>query len=344
MKKRVISVICILLFLGAFCVGIRKIRTDGQQAEGTFFAMSTYISLTVYGKSADQAILDAQAKVAELEGLWSATDEKSMVYALNHSKGAPVSVDESTGALLGFALRMAQETGGALEPTIYPVLLSWGFTTEVNRIPGEAEIQGLLQNVGYDKVRIDGNEVTLPDGVELDFGAVGKGYTGDILVELLKEKGIASALLDLGGNVQTIGSKPDGSNWRVGLRDPFGGEYLGVLEISDLAVVTSGNYERYFVGEDGKVYGHIIDPVTGYPAESGLASVTIIAKEGKLCDALSTALFVMGEEDAVTYWKQHRDFDMILVTEDGEIHLTEGIKDHFSLNNGSDNKNLHVIS
>lgn len=306
--------------------------------------MSTYISLTVYGKSADQAIQDAQEKAAELEGLWSTTDEKSIVYTINHSKGAPVGVDENTGALLRFALWMAQETGGALEPTIYPVLLSWGFTTGENRIPDKAEIQELLQNVGYDRVQVDGDEVRLPDGMELDFGAVGKGYTGDILVELLREKGITSALLDLGGNIQVIGSKPDGSNWRVGLRDPFGGEYLGVLEVCDLAVVTSGNYERYFVGEDGKRYGHIIDPATGYPAESGLASVTIIAKEGKICDALSTALFVMGEEEAVDFWKQRQDFDMILVTEDGEIHLTEGIKDHFLLNNSSDNKNLHVIS
>lgn len=344
MKKRVVSVICILLFLGIFCGGIWKMRIDGQPAETSFFAMSTYISLTAYGKSADQAVLDAQAKVAELEGLWSTTDEKSVVYALNHSGGTPVDVDESTGALLGFALEMARETDGALEPTVYPVLLAWGFTTGENRVPDKEEIQELLQKVGYEKVRTDGNRVMLPAGMELDFGAVGKGYTGDILVELLEERGITSALLDLGGNIQAVGSKPDGSDWRVGLRDPFGGEYLGVLEISDLAVVTSGNYERYFVGEDGKVYGHIIDPVTGYPAESGLASVTVIAREGKICDALSTALFVMGEEKAAAYWRQHQDFDMILVTQDGEIHLTEGIKSHFSLNNNSDNKNLQVIS
>lgn len=344
MKKRVISVICILLFLSILCGGIWKVKTNGQQSEVSFFAMSTYISLTAYGKSADQAVLDAQAKVAELEGLWSTTDEKSVVYALNHSGGMPVDVDDSTGALLEFALEMAEETDGALEPTIYPVLLAWGFTTRENRIPEEAEIRELLQKVGYEKIQAEGNKVTIPAGMELDFGAVGKGYTGDILVELLKDKGITSALLDLGGNIQAIGSKPDGSDWRVGLRDPFGGEYLGVLEISDLAVVTSGSYERYFVGEDGKVYGHIIDPATGYPAESGLASVTIIAREGKICDALSTALFVMGEEGAVAYWRQHQDFDMILVTQDGEIHLTEGIKDHFSLNNTGDNKRLQVIS
>lgn len=305
---------------------------DGSKSTASFFAMSTYISLTVYGKNGDQAVLEAQAKVEELEKLWSTTDEESEVYALNHGGGRPVSVGSDTAGLLRFALQMAQETDGALEPTIYPVLLSWGFTTGENRIPSEEELELLLQKVGYDKVRLNGKEVMLPEGMQLDFGAVGKGYTGDILVELLKEQGINSALLDLGGNIQVIGTKPDGSPWRVGLRDPFGEGYLGMLEIQDLAVVTSGNYERYFVGEDGKTYGHIMDPKTGYPAESGLASVTIVAEEGKLCDALSTALFVMGREKAAAYWRGHPDFDMILITQEGEISLTEGIREQFTLN------------
>ena len=116
-----------------------------------------------------------------------------------------------------------------------------------------------------------------------------------------------------------------------------------MLVVCDLAIVTSGNYERYFVGADGKIYGHIIDPADGYPAESGLASVTVLAKEGKLCDALSTALFVMGPDGAVSYWRQHRDFDMILITGEGEICLTEGIKDQFSLNNGYDDWEVSFI-
>ena len=230
-----------------------------------------------------------------------------------------------------------------MEPTIYPVLLSWGFTTGENRIPVQEELELLLQNVGYDRVFMEGNRVTLPDGMQLDFGAVGKGYTGDVLVELFKEKGVESALLDLGGNIQVIGTRPDGQNWRVGLRNPYGEGYLGVLEVCDLAIVTSGNYERYFVGEDGKTYGHIIDPADGYPAESGIASVTILAKEGKMCDALSTALFVMGPDGAVSYWWRHRDFDMILITGEGEICLTEGIKDHFSLNKGYEDWEVSFI-
>lgn len=126
-----------------------------------------------------------------------------------------------------------------------------------------------------------------------------------------------------------------GSDWRLGLRDPFGEGNVGAIEISDMAVVTSGNYERYFIGEDGREYGHIINPTTGYPVSNGLASVTIIAKEGKMCDALSTALFVMGADEAVNYWQQNKDFDMILITNDNEIYLTEGVKDKFNLSNSN---------
>lgn len=343
MRNKVISLIMILLFLGACFWGAQKLKTDESKADASFFAMSTYVSLTAYGKMGEQAVLDAKNKVEELETLWSTTDEGSEVSALNHSNGTPVNVSDETGDLLRFALKMAQETEGALEPTIYPVLLSWGFTTGENRIPGQEELELLLRNVGYDRVFMEGNRVTLPDGMQLDFGAVGKGYTGDVLVELFKEKGVKSALLDLGGNIQVIGTRPDGKNWRVGIRNPYGEGYLGVLEVCDLAIVTSGNYERYFVGEDGKIYGHIIDPADGYPAESGLASVTVLAKEGKLCDALSTALFVMGPDGAVSYWRQHQDFDMILITGEGEICLTEGIKDHFSLNNGYDDWEVSFI-
>lgn len=332
MRNKIISLMIILLFLGACLAGARIMKTDESKADASVFAMSTYISLTVYGKAGDQAVAAAQTRVEELEKMWSTTDEESEVFALNHSNGIPVRVSNETGELLRFTLKMAEETGGALDPTIYPVLLAWGFTTGENQIPTKDELNRLLRNVGYDRVVIEGNDVILPEGMQLDFGAVGKGYTGDILVKLLKEEGVQSALLDLGGNIQVIGTRPDGKSWRVGLRNPFGDGYLGVLEISDLAVVTSGNYERYFVGEDGKTYGHIIDPANGYPVENGLASVTVLAGEGKYCDALSTALFVMGRDRAVAYWRWHQDFDMILVTQDGEICLTEGIKDQFSRN------------
>ncbi len=340
--KKIVPAICILVLFLTGCAGVGK--TGTKEFKTSFFAMDTYISLTAYGENGDTALEDAQSKMEELEALWSTTDENSEIYSLNSSGGEAVTVSNETRDLLEFALSMADETEGALDPTIYPVLLAWGFTTGENRIPEENELQALLQDVGYERVKIEGNEVTVPEGMKLDMGAVGKGYTGDVLTGILKEAGVTSALLDLGGNVQVIGTKPDGSRWRLGLRNPFDAEgYLGVLEIADAAVVTSGSYERYFIGEDGKRYGHIIDPSTGYPAESGLASVTIVAKEGKVCDALSTSLFIMGREEAEAYWREHGDFDMILITDEGELYITEGISDAFSLSGGFGNMEVHVV-
>lgn len=307
------------------------------------FAMDTYITMTAYGRDAETALSDAEDKPIELEQLWSVTDPDSDIYAVNHSDGQPVSVNEETAELLSFALQMAEEANGALEPTIYPVLTAWGFTTEENRVPSDAEITELLKNVGYERIRQEDTTVQLESGMMLDLGAVGKGYAGDLAAQVLKDNGITSALLDLGGNIQAVGTKPDGSPWRLGLRDPFSGGTLGVLEISNQAVVTSGAYERYFIGEDGKQYGHIIDPTTGHPAESGLASATVIADEGRLCDALSTSLYVMGMERAIEYWQQHQNFEMILITENGEIYLTDGVADSFVLDSYHSNMTVHVI-
>ena len=319
-------------------------RADDQsEATMEIFAMDTYITMTAYGKDAEIALTEAENKMAELERSWSVTNPESDIYAVNHSNGRPVNVSEETAALLLFTLRMARETGGALEPTIYPVLTAWGFTTEENRVPTDAEITALLENVGYERIRLEDTTVQLDKDMMLDLGAVGKGYAGDLATQVLKENGITSALLDLGGNIQVIGTKPDGSPWRLGLRDPFSDGTLGVMEISNQAVVTSGAYERYFIGEDGTMYGHIIDPATGYPAESGLASATVIADEGRLCDALSTSLYVMGTERAIEYWQQHHDFEMILVTDNGEIYLTDDIADHFNLDSYHSNMTIHVI-
>jgi len=170
--------------------------------------------------------------------------------------------------------------------------------------------------------------VTVGEGMQLDLGSVAKGYTGDRVTDLFRNAGVTSAILNLGGNVQTLGAKPDGKPWRVAVNDPLGNGYAGVIEVADKAVITSGGYERYFV-EDGTVYRHIIDPADGYPVDNGLLSVTIIGDEGVLCDAFSTALFVMGADRAAEFWQTSDDFEAILLTEDGEILVTEGIAADF---------------
>ena len=304
--------------------------SEPQEAAGGLFAMDTYINLTAYGPNAEAALDLAEARIRELENLWSVTDEGSEIYAANHSGGAAVSVSADTEELLRFALDMAGETGGALEPTIYPVLTAWGFTTDSYQIPAQEELDRLLKLVDYEAITLTDNTVTVPDGMMLDLGAVGKGYAADETAAILRENGVESALLDFGGNILTVGSKPDGTPWRVGVRDPDSDGTLGMLEVIDQSVVVSGGYEKYFVGEDGERYWHIIDPETGRPARSGLVQAAIVSQESRLCDALSTAIFVMGLDEAVDYWQARQDFDMLLLTDDREIYLTEGLRGAFT--------------
>ncbi len=326
--RRILSLALFLSFMLTGCAREQELPAQ----ERSLFAMNTYMTFTAYGKNAAEALDMALEQVEEAEALWSVTDQNSEIYQANHSGGQPVTVSDETAQLVSFALDMAEQTDGAVDPTIYPVLSAWGFTTQSKQVPEEGQIASLLQNVDYGRISLEGDRLTVPDGMQLDMGAVGKGYAGDLVIEVLKEYGVESALINLGGNVQAIGSRPDGNDWRLGIRAPWEEGNLGVLRISDAAVVTSGGYENYFEDEEGNIYWHILDPSTGYPADGGLQAVTIIGEEGKLCDALSTALFVMGEDGAVEYWRANGGFDMLLVTEDGEIILTEGIAGQFTLN------------
>jgi len=334
MKDKRIAV----FLLSAFCVlvlsGCSETQNEMIRADETLFAMNTYMTFTAYGGEAETALDDVKEQVLQLESLWSVTEEDSDIYRANHSNGQAVSVSEETTELVSFALEMAEETAGAMDPTVYPVLTAWGFTTNKKQVPSMQELDQQLSLVDYTQISLSGRTLTVPTGMQLDLGAVGKGYAADLAAKILQENGVESAILSLGGNIHTIGTRPDGTDWRVGIRAPWEEEYLGVLEISDAAVVTSGGYENYFEDESGNIYWHILDPATGYPANSGLQAATIIGTEGRMCDALSTALFVMGAEQAELYWREYGGFDMLLVTDDNEILVTEGIADKFMLSDG----------
>ena len=300
---------------------------------GTFFAMDTVMTLTIY-ETKGGVLEDARALVEALERELSVTDGGGALYAVNRDGSG--SVPKDAGELLNTALEFCARTDGALDITIYPVSLAWGFTTGDYEIPDREALDALLERVDYTRVRVTDGEVTLDEGMMLDFGAVAKGYTGDCLRELISERlgEDTHALLDLGGNVVAVGTKPDGSPWRIGVRDPDDEAGLaGVIEVADKCVVTSGDYERYFE-RDGARYCHIIDPATGEPARAGLRSVTVVggAGSGVLCDAYSTALFVMGPEKAEKFWRENADdFDMILIGENGGVTVTEGLADSFTL-------------
>lgn len=296
--------------------------------EQRFMAMDTFMHFTVYGDRT--AAVQAQEEILNLERLLSVTDEASEVYAVNHRTAQTCDLSPELTALLEQALILARQTDGAFDPTVYPVVRAWGFTTGTYQVPEQEELDRLLPLVDHTAPILSANSLTLPHDVQLDFGGIAKGWAGDRAAQLLRGKGVTSAILRLGGNIHTIGTKPDGSLWKIGIEDPDSGSTLGTVSVADLSVVTSGSYQRFFT-ENGRTYHHIIDPSTGRPADSGLTSVTVIGKYGARCDALSTALFVMGLEEAAQFWREHRDFEAVFVSEEGSVFITAGLEDSFTL-------------
>lgn len=342
-RTRIFALLMGILLL---CAGCAK---QPEPVQRQVFAMDTFMTLTAYGDGAEQALADAERYLADLENAISVTRPDSDLSALNQAQGSPVQVSEQTFDLLSAALSLCRDTGGALDITAYPAVRAWGFTTGSHRVPEAAELAELAAHIDYTAVQLepDSCTVTLPDGMAMDLGAVAKGWAGEQLAQLLRQAGVESALLSLGGNIQTVGAKPDGSPWRVGIQDPDSdqGACLASVAVEDLAVVTSGGYERYFQ-QDGVTYWHILDPDTAAPARSGVVSATIVGPHGIHCDALSTALFVLGAEDAAQLWQTHPEleFDYALVLEDGSIHITQGLENSFTLAQGYTDRKVTVIS
>ena len=339
--KKIIAIGLTGCFLFSGCAEQRqnaqKMGEEGTQEdsyESTTFAMDTVMTFHIVDPDGEELLIDAEQEVKRLEKLFSVTDEDSDIEQINDNAGdKAVTVSADTLALLKAGKQLGKATNNAFDMAIYPIVKAWGFTENEYTIPTQETLDALLPLTKISDVTIDEDASTVyleKEGMAVDLGGIAKGYASDKLAELLKKKGVKSAWLSLGGNVCAIGTKPDGSPWRIAVQNPADeNDYVGVVEISDACAVTSGGYQRYFE-ENGKKYHHIIDPATGKPAESGLTSVTIICKDGTKADALSTALYVMGLDDALAYWKTQDDFEVIFVTEEGEVVATEGLKDSFT--------------
>lgn len=313
-----------------------------SSANKQVFAMDTVMNLAAYGDSCEDVLKEAEIELYRLDALLSKTAESSLVSEIN-AAGEPVAVTEEVKELLNAAKEYSQTTGGAFDITIAPVVSAWGFTEDVYRVPEQAELELLLQSVGSEQIEIDGDSVMLGSGAQIDLGGIAKGYASDRVAELFKQYGVERGWISLGGNVMAAGTRPDGEPWKVGIQHPeYPNEekFVGYVFLEDAYAVTSGGYQRVFE-ENGDFYHHIIDPATGYPADSGLVSVTIVAGSdtkgnGTMCDALSTALFVMGEEKALEFWRSSGyEFDVVLVTEDDRVVVTDGIAEQFAEAEGS---------
>lgn len=318
--------------------------SDEEPYSRDIFAMDTYMTVSAYGDAGEKAVDAAVKEINRLDALLSTGKASSEVSELNASNGGKLSAD--TNALMDAALDLYESTDHVFDITIYPVMKLWGFTDQNYKVPSEGDLKAALTLVDASTLDYDKGKKTVAftvDGTQIDFGGIAKGYTSATVAQLYRDLGVTSGLVNLGGNVQTVGFKPDGTEWRIGIQDPEDeNDMLGVVQTHDAAVITSGGYERNFE-EDGVVYHHIIDPVTGYPADSGLISVTIVSEDGTLADGLSTSLFIMGREKATEYWKSHqKDFDFILCEEDGTLVVSSGLKDRFTP--ADDNAKVEYVS
>lgn len=326
---------CFLLSLVFLC----GCQTENEPASQTGFYFDTVISVTVYDP-ADSSLLDGCFALAKkYENMLSKTVPGSDIWNINHAGGTKVTVSEDTILLLNTALSYARLTDGKIDPTIGIVSSLWNFTenTEISSdkesisseggtIPFDSQLQDALSHVDYRYIRITDTSVTLTDpSAEVDLGFIAKGFIADQMKVYLKDHGVKSALINLGGNVLALGSRTDGSPFKVGIQKPFAsvGTTAAVLPVSDLSVVSSGTYERYFK-QDGKIYHHILDTKTGYPVWNSLSSVTILSSSSMEGDALSTTCFVLGLEKGMELIESLPGTEAIFITDDGSIHASSG--------------------
>lgn len=339
-----------LLFTGCGNITDADTSTTGNQPISiSSIKLNTAVQITIYD-SQDKALLDdCLALCDKYELIFSRTNEKSELYKLNHHKNVsdgdfstdgqttpyPVSgtadtwhISEDLAALLSEGLDITRESDGAFDIAIAPLTSLWDFTAEDPRVPDDAAIQKALPLCSSDGVTINGQDITLPsDDIQFDVGAIAKGYIADRLKDFLIKKGVKSAIINLGGNVLCIGSKPDGTPFKIGIQKPFAdrNETEAVMDITGKSVVSSGIYERCFK-QDGKLYHHILNPQTGYPYDNGLISVTIISDQSVDGDALSTTCFALGLEDGLKF-AEKKGVQAVFITEDYELHYTDGFRD-----------------
>ena len=295
--KRIVAVFLL-------CCLLCGCATEEKKTEKTVYAMDTVMQLQIWGSDSEKGIQTVEYLLKDIEEIWSVTRENSVLGQLN--RGLRIGLSPQQQAVLERAEALCASTNGAFDPKLYSVLKAWGFYDKAYRVPTEEELAEALADPKW------------------DLGGIIKGYAGREAAERLKNLNIDRAILNLGGNIQTYGQKPDGSPWQIGIQNPKGGDPVGVVSVTGtMVVVTSGDYQRYFEA-DGIRYHHIMDPKTGCPADSGLSSVTVICDDGMTADALSTALFVMGLEGAAEFWRQNGDFEAVFILSDGSVYATQG--------------------
>ncbi len=333
--KLICTMLCAAMILPLAACGETKLT------QREVYAMDTVMTLSAYGNKADNGLSAAESIILSMDKALDPELSTSKVYEINHAQGSSVVISSQIAGMISTAYDVYTKSDGALDITLYPLIVRWGFIDGKYYVPTSEEIAEDLSRLCFDKLVLasfpssGSYSVTIPSYGELSFASVAKGCAAANAIEAMRQAGVTSGIISLGGNVQTLGVKPDGTNWNVAIQDPNNtSSYLGVISVGETAVVTSGGYQRYFT-ENGKTYQHIINPTSGSPVSNSLESVTIICSDGTLADCLSTAMYVLGENKAINYWRTYGGFEMVLINKDNEVICTKGLMEEFTLSNTS---------
>jgi thiamine biosynthesis lipoprotein len=318
--KRILALALALVLL----TGCQPKPLEKKSVVGFYF--DTVITLSAFVDD-DKVLKEALDECARYEKLFSRTVQGSDIWRINEESG-PIQVAPETIEMLSDGLGVSEASGGAFDMTVEPETKLWNFSGETAKLPDAEALKEAATHVDYKKLVLKDSSVELPDDMGLDLGGIAKGYIADKLGEFLRKKGVKSALINLGGNVLTVGRRAtDDAAWVVGIQDPKAenGTNKLTLKAEDLSVVTSGNYERFFI-LDGVRYHHLLNPRTGWPVNEGLDSITILSKSSAMGDALSTACYVLGVDKGMELLKKYDGIDAIFVNSDGSVVMTDGAK------------------
>lgn len=323
--KKIIPIIVILFSLTA-CLTACTAEVETTESSLDFFAMDTYMSISVTAVNSDEVITEAFSIVNEIDNAISRTNETSDIYILNNSDGEIVEVSDITYEILTIAIECAVETNGAFDPTICAVTDLWSIGSEDARVPTDEEITTTLATVSYENIiLLSDNQVQLLNGAQIDLGAVGKGYAADMIVEIYEENDAARGVISLSGNIYVYGEKESGDLWSIGITDPDDTDEINIaIQTAQNSIVTTGTYERYFE-EDGVIYHHIFNTSTGYPTDEDIKSVTVISESSTLADIYATALFAMGYDEAILFAENNDEIDVVIIRDDDTVYYSDGL-------------------
>jgi FAD:protein FMN transferase len=308
-------------------------------AEKTLYAMGTIMVHKAFGLRAEESLEAVGREVSHIERILSRFLPRSEINRINESAGiSSQKISFDTYEVLSKSVEFSQMCPGCFDITVEPLVTLWNSVTETVGPPDEISIQQVLPLVNYRDLILEPWQMSAGlcySGQSIDLGGIGKGFAGDRIIEVLKEHDIPSAYANLGGNVVTLGTKPDGSLWNIGIQHPRQkNRLIGSVSVADQTVVTSGDYQRYVTDKSGMRHHHILDPTTGCPADSGLISVSIVSNKSVVADALSTILFVAGMEKGLRFLKLFPHTEAIFVETDMQVTITHGLRSCFQADKG----------